>query len=227
MAVIRLVLLLPQLTNASGWRWIHPWFDPRKGCCCHTLSVPLFIAHSHSYSNPETPPCSLPHFRPMPLLIFFLLSPFLYSSTYHCQSSQSVSSLSFSFPLYFFWSLLSSFPVAHYLLHLPCPLCAFTPSVSSFALLMQAQFSLSVPFPHQCFLFLLLFRYFYSITLLTLPVSWPAPSLITPPIPLSEQGVQAAPEWQGDIVCHISIPRQSPFSPESNYFFQSERFNLL
>lgn len=52
------------------------------------------------------------------------------------------------------------------------------------------------------------------------------PSLKTPPS-LSEPGVQAASDWQGDIVCHISIPRQSPFSPESNYFFQSERFNLL
>lgn len=79
---------------------------------------------------------------------------------------------------------------------------------------MQAQFSLSVPFPQPCFLFLLLFCYFYSTTLLTLPVPWAAlslPSIHTPP-PLSLSWVCRQLLSGKVTLCVISAFHGSPLS---------------
>lgn len=126
-----------------------------------------------------------------------------------------------------FWVPPTSSLLLYYLLYLPCLGCAIAPSTSRFPSPKDAGFSLHFHLP-------LFFPFYFTLLqLLFYNPHHPCPSL-TPSLPapcphppLPESGVQAAPEWQGDIVCHISIPRQSPFSPESNYFFQSERFNLL
>lgn len=226
------LLLLLQLTNASGWRWIRAWFDPRKGRRLSHPVRPSFYLSLHLST-------SLTHFSPATFLILFssckLSFPFSFWTFFSHNNTFSPPS---PFPLVFiritiFWATPTLFLMAYYLLRPRCPLCDFTPFTSCFLLPMQTQFPLTVRFPHPCFFSFSLPHYnFYSITRLTPATPWPTPSLpLSHPLPslspLSEPGVQAAPEWQGDIVCHISIPRQSPFSPESNYFFQSERFNLL
>ena len=204
-----------------------PGFDPSKGSGRHTLSVPLpYLSLLLSRSDPKTPPLSLS--RPVTLLISLLSRILSWPPLqFHYQP---VSSLSFSSLLYF---LVTPSLISRGLL-------PATPSLPSlwfhsspspvFFFLRRTFLSLFLSLTHA-------FSLFRSLLLLFHNPPHPSRSLTRslPPIlslslslSLSELGVQAAPEWQGDIVCHISIPRQSPpFSPESNYFFQSERFNLL
>lgn len=150
------LLLLPQLTNASGWRWIHPWFDPSKGSCCHSLSVPLFISHSRSLFLTSKHHLALSPTLARNLTYLLLItyplssSSFTFSLQFHIPLSVSLLPLIF-IPITFFGHSFPHFPLAYYLLYLPCPLCGFTPSISCFLLPVQAQFPPSLPFPHLCF----------------------------------------------------------------------------
>lgn len=220
------------LAHTSGWRRIHLWFDLSQGSA-HTCCLSPSLSQTQlSYSDPKRPPYSLSHVCPVTLLSSFLshilFCPHL--SLFCTVPSTTVSPLNkflISISVIFFGH---SFAPSLWLITLSVLfVVSLSPSSVFFKQCKNSFLSLCLPLS-QAFSspFFPPFYYFYSITHLTFPASWPVhclPQIF--PFPLSELGVQAASEWQGDIVCHISIPRQSPFSPESNYFFQSERFNLL
>lgn len=203
-------------------RWIHPWGDLSKVSGSHPRSAPPPLPKLYLSST----------FLPIaPLILFFSSLP--PSLSFIPLSALPLLPLIFPPTIYiFFRPLLPSFPFDYYLLSLACPPHVFFPFLPPSLFSVAFCFLSRSPFPSPVFVLPFSYCYFYVITHpLLSPLSLPDPlsPSLHPSLPLFLRAGCAArvPEWQGDIVCHISIPRQSPFSPESNYFFQSERFNLL
>ena len=119
---------------------------------CLSLSLSLTPALSFWPQNTTLLSRTLARNLTYLLLITYPLSSssFTFSLQFHIPLSLSPLPLIF-IPIIFFGHSFPHFPLAYYLLYLPCPLCGFTPSISCFLLPAQAQFPPSLPFPHLCF----------------------------------------------------------------------------